>query len=82
MQEVFEPDPKENDPEEQEAEVIELRPQASYRLLLSNQQEVIAHAAGATANNFVRLRPGDRVLVKLSPHDRKRGRITKLLRKP
>lgn len=72
----------EREDDELEAEVIELRPQLAYRLLLSNQQEVIAHAAGSAENNFVRLRPGDRVLVKISPHDRKRGRITKLLRKP
>jgi translation initiation factor IF-1 len=66
---------------ELEAEVVELLPRAAYRLLLSNQQEVIAHGAGAAENNFVRLRPGDRVMVKLSPLDRTRGRITKLARK-
>lgn len=77
---------REDDPEpaggEVEAEVVELLPQLQFRLLLSNQQEVIAHTAGAQQSNFVRLRRGDRVLVKISPHDRRRGRITKLLRKP
>jgi translation initiation factor IF-1 len=75
-------DEREPPGEELEAEVIELLPQLQFRLLLSNQQEVIAHTAGAQQTNFVRLRPGNKVLVKISPHDRKRGRITKLLRKP
>jgi translation initiation factor IF-1 len=79
-------DEREPPGEELEAEVIELLPQLQFRLLLINgllnQQEVIAHTAGAQQTNFVRLRPGDKVLVKISPHDRKRGRITKLLRKP
>jgi translation initiation factor IF-1 len=46
-----------------------------------NEQVVTAHPAGAVQTNFVRLRPGDRVEVELSPHDRGRGRITKVLRK-
>ena len=63
------------------ATVVELLPSATYRLVLENQQEVTAHAAGAAVTNFVRLRPGDRVEVELSPHDPGRGRITKVLRK-
>jgi translation initiation factor IF-1 len=42
---------------------------------------VMAHAAGAATVNFVRMRPGDRVRVELSPHDRTRGRIVELLTK-
>jgi translation initiation factor IF-1 len=64
-----------------EAEVTQLLPNATYRLKLANEQEVTAHAAGSLETNFVRLRPGDRVEVEISPHDRGRGRITKLLRK-
>jgi len=64
-----------------EAEVIELLPNATYLLKLENEQEVKAHPAGAVQTNFVRLRPGDRVEVELSPQDRGRGRITRLLRK-
>jgi len=64
-----------------EAEVLQLLPNATYRLKLANQQEVTAHSAGGQEANFVRLRPGDRVEVEISPHDRGRGRITKLLRK-
>jgi translation initiation factor IF-1 len=64
---------------EVEAEVIELLPRATVRLRLANEDRVLAHMAGATKTNFVRLRPGDRVIVAVSPHDRTRGRIVKLL---
>ncbi len=63
------------------AVVLELLPNAAYRLELEGRQQVIAHAAGVKQANFVRLRPKDRVLVELSPHDRTRGRIIRLLRK-
>jgi translation initiation factor IF-1 len=62
------------------AEVIELLPSAAYRLKLENEEVVVAHAAGATKANFLRLRPGDRVRVELSPRDKTRGRIVELLR--
>jgi translation initiation factor IF-1 len=64
---------------EVEAEVIELLPSATYRLRLDNEDRVLAHVAAATVANFVRLRPGDRVKVELSPHDRARGRIKALV---
>jgi translation initiation factor IF-1 len=65
----------------EEAVVVELLPSAAYRLKLANEDVVVAHAAGATMVNFVRVRPGDRVRVELSPHDRTRGRIIELLTK-
>jgi translation initiation factor IF-1 len=49
------------------------------KVKLENEAVVLAHAAGAAKTNFVRVRPGDRVEVELSPHDPGRGRITKLL---
>lgn len=64
-----------------EATVLELLPNAAYRLELESREQVVAHAAAAKAANFVRLRANDRVLVELSPHDRKRGRIIRLLEK-
>ena len=64
-----------------EATVVELLPSAAYRLKLANEDVVVAHAAGAATVNFVRVRPGDRVRVELSPHDRTRGRIVELLTK-
>jgi translation initiation factor IF-1 len=48
---------------------------------LENQDLVLAHPAGTTKTNFVRVRPGDRVQVELSPHDPGRGRIVRLLEK-
>jgi len=65
----------------EEAVVVELLPSAAYRLKLANEDVVVAHAAGPAAVNFVRVRPGDRVRVELSPHDRTRGRIVELLTK-
>jgi translation initiation factor IF-1 len=61
-------------------EVVELLPAAAYRVRLENEDLVTAHAAGAARVNFMRLRPGDRVRVELSPRDRTRGRIVELLK--
>jgi len=63
-----------------EAVVVELMPNAVVRLKLENQDLVLAHAASVTKTNFVRVRPGDRVEVELSPHDPGRGRIVRLLK--
>ncbi len=66
---------------EVEAIVVELLPHLGVRVKLENEQRVLAHAAGAAVKNFVRLRPGDRVKVAISPHDPTRGRIVELLTK-
>jgi translation initiation factor IF-1 len=58
--------------------IIELLPRSTFRVKLETEQEIIAHTAGATVTNFVRLRPGDRVEIEISSYDRTRGRITKL----
>ena len=63
-----------------DAVVVELMPNALVRVKLENQDMVLAHAASATKTNFVRMRPGDRVRVELSPHDPGRGRIVRLLK--
>jgi len=64
-----------------EAEVVELLPNAVVRVKLENQELVLAHAAGAAAKvNFMRVRPGDKVRVEISPNDRTRGRITELIK--
>ena len=62
-----------------QAEVVELMPAAGYRLRLEGGEIVMAHAAGASQTNFVRLRPGDKVRVELSERDQTRGRIVELL---
>ena len=58
-----------------EATVVEERPSAIYAVRLESQQQVLAHLVGTVKRNFVRLVPGDRVEVELSPHDPGRGRI-------
>ncbi len=60
---------------------MEERPNAIYVVVLENRQRVLAHLVGAVERNFVRLVPGDRVEVELSPHDPSRGRITRKLEK-
>ena len=62
-----------------EAVVVEELPQLKFRVKLENQQLVLAHPVGNTKRNFVRLLPGDRVEVELSPRDLSRGRIVKKL---
>lgn len=63
-----------------DATVLELLPNAIVRVKLANQGLVLAHAAGAAKTNFMRVRPGDRVQVELSPNDPGRGRIIRLLK--
>ena len=58
---------------------MEERPNAIYLVVLENRQRVLAHLVGVVERNFVRLVPGDRVEVELSPHDPGRGRILKKL---
>ena len=65
-----------------EAVVVEERPSAIWLLKLENQQLVMAHVVGAVQRNFVRLVPGDRVEVELSPNDPTRGRILKKVSEP
>ena len=72
-------DGKQSPEEGAEATVVDLLPNATYRLLLEDRRMVTAHTAGAGQRNFVRIRAGDRVRVQLSPHDPTRGRITRLL---
>jgi len=57
------------------ATVLEELPSALYRVELDTKQQVLAYAVGTVKRNFVRLLPGDKVRVELSPHDFTRGRI-------
>ena len=61
--------------------VVEERPSLVFKVRLDTEQEVLAHLAGTVKRNFVRLVPGDRVEVELSPHDPTRGRITRKIGK-
>ena len=60
-----------------EATVLEELPSAMYRVELANQQKLLVHAVGQKERNFVRLLPGDKVEVEISPHDNTRGRIVR-----
>ncbi|MSQ12442.1 MAG: translation initiation factor IF-1 [Dehalococcoidia bacterium] len=61
---------------EVEGVVEESLPNAMFKVKLANEHEVLAHASGKIRMHFIRVLPGDRVLVELSPYDLKRGRIT------
>ena len=65
-----------------EAAVVEERPSALFEVVLPTGQKVLAHVVGTVKRNFVRLVPGDRVEVELSPQDPTRGRITRKLTEP
>ncbi len=73
-------DPARVSPRQLPATVLDLLPQGVIRVELDSREQVLAHPAGATQVNFVRLRPKDRVLVELAPGDRTRARIVKVLR--
>jgi translation initiation factor IF-1 len=59
------------------ATVLETLPNAMFRVELEdNKHQVLAHISGKMRKHFIRILPGDRVLVELSPYDLSRGRIT------
>lgn len=59
-----------------EGTVTESLPNAYFRVELPTGHKVLAHASGKIRMNFIRVSPGDRVLVEMSPYDLSRGRIT------
>ena len=61
---------------EVEGTVEESLPNAVFRVKLANEHEVLAHASGRIRMHYIRILPGDRVLVELSPYDLSRGRVT------
>lgn len=60
---------------EVEGTVIETLPNAMFRVELENGHKVLAHVSGKMRMNFIRILPGDRVKLELSPYDLSRGRI-------
>ena len=66
---------KKEEPIEAEATVVEPLPNAMFRVELDNKHQVLAHISGKMRKHFIRILPGDRVLVELSPYDLNRGRI-------
>ncbi|MBR2979869.1 MAG: translation initiation factor IF-1 [Myxococcaceae bacterium] len=61
---------------EVEGTVIEPLPNAMFRVELSNGHKVLAHISGKMRMHFIRILPGDKVKLELSPYDLTRGRIT------
>lgn len=59
-----------------EGEVIDALPNAMFRVKLENDHEMIAHISGKMRKFYIRILPGDRVTVELSPYDLTKGRIT------
>ena len=61
---------------EVEGTVLEALPNAMFQVQLENEHVVLAHVSGKIRMNFIRILPGDKVTVELTPYDLKRGRIT------
>ena len=58
-----------------EGTVVENLPNATFRVELDNKHRILAHIAGRLRKNYIRILPGDKVSVELSPYDLTRGRI-------
>ncbi len=61
---------------EVEATVIETLPNTTFRVKLENGHVILAHVSGKIRMHYIRILPGDRVTVQISPYDLTRGRIT------
>ncbi|TBR15822.1 translation initiation factor IF-1 [bacterium] len=61
---------------ETEGKIVEALPNAMFRVELENGHIVLAHVSGKMRMNFIRIIPGDKVKLELSPYDLTRGRIT------
>lgn len=61
---------------EMEGTVLEALPNAMFRVELENALVILAHISGKIRKNFIRILPGDKVKIELSPYDLTRGRIT------
>lgn len=58
-----------------EGKVIQALANTQFRVLLDNDQEIVAYAAGKMRKNFIRILPGDKVSIEISPYDTTKGRI-------
>lgn len=61
---------------EVEGTIIEALPNAMFQVQLENGHKILAHISGKLRMNFIRILPGDKVTMELSPYDLTRGRIT------
>ena len=60
---------------ELEGTILEAMPNAMFRVKLENDHEVLAHISGKLRMNFIRILPGDKVTLEMSPYDLSKGRI-------
>jgi small subunit ribosomal protein S13 len=58
-----------------EGTVTETLPNATFKVMLENKHVILAHISGKMRMNYIRILPGDKVLIELSPYDLTRGRI-------
>jgi len=58
-----------------EAKVVDALPNAMFRVELQNGHRILAHVSGKMRMNFIRILPGDKILLEVSPYDITRGRI-------
>lgn len=63
-----------------EGVISETLPSTTFRVKLDNGHEILAHISGRMRVNYIRLIPGDRVLVEMSPYDLTKGRIVQRLK--
>jgi translation initiation factor IF-1 len=61
---------------ELEGTVLDTLPNAMFKVELENGHEILAHVSGKIRMNYIRILPGDKVTVEMSPYDLTRGRIT------
>ena len=61
---------------ELEGTIIESMPNAMFKVKLENDHEILAHISDKIKKNFIRILPGDRVKVEMTPYDLSKGRIT------
>ena len=61
---------------EVDGKIIETLPNAMFRVVLDNDHEVLAHVSGKMRMHYIKILPGDKVKLELSPYDLSRGRIT------
>ena len=59
-----------------EGTVVEVLPSAQFKVELPNGHQILAHISGKLRMNFIRILPGDKVTVEMSPYDLTKGRIT------
>ena len=61
---------------EVDGEILETLPNAMFKVILDNGHEVLAHVSGKMRMHYIKILPGDKIKLELSPYDLSRGRIT------